>query len=359
MNRISVVVFPDTVPDARTILSLVPVFEPVVYCLPVENDDSAAPMDSVESALVESSLCSLHAPAPLGEDRERFLRLVGDLQTRRDDYASQLAHVSLAGMSTGSQPRSETKSSILSSLLSGHGIESREQEMRDKLLWQARLVLKLGEQFDADQRKIAEDMQHINKHEQALFSGLVREGEDRFSLTGRLTALTPDAERMHRLRLKAWARLLAYGREPVPGSVFVTTDQDAVDRLCEEVGKSSGTAPAPLVALPLPIAAGTEAAVDQVLKFRSDEAPLLEIITGMLADPSPFTGESLSQWNAALEKNFPSAGWGRSRLTLYHFPGARVKPLFLSCFGHDEDELEVELAQEPGQDIFIGLLAEQ
>ncbi len=108
MKRKSAVIFPDTVPAAQVLIPLVLVFEPVVYCQPVENDDSRETLSTLCEAMVERLHCSLHAPAPLGENRDRFLNLVRDIRERRDDYTAQLAHVSLASISTGSRvsPRS-------------------------------------------------------------------------------------------------------------------------------------------------------------------------------------------------------------------------------------------------------------
>jgi len=360
MKRFSAVVFPDTVPSSRVLIPLVPVFDQVVYCQPVENDDSTVMADARCAELVNRSLCVFHAPAPLGENRERFLRLVKDLRERRDDYAAQLAHVSLAGMSAGSRHAVETGSSILSSLLSGHDIDSAGQQLREKLLWQARLVLKLGEQFDTDQQQVDADMLRIHQRERQLFSGLSEGGDNLFALTGRISSPVPDVDRMQRLRLKAWARMFAFGSDPVAGSVFISTDRDAVDRLCEEHERSSGAGPAAFPTLSLPFHCRDAIDFfDMLQRFRSEKEEIVTSVADMIDAPSSMSDQEAAALNGALDDHFPREKFGRCQLDLFAFPGIRVKRLFLDSFGHDEDELETVLAGEEQQDKVIGLLTEQ
>ena len=360
MKSKKAVIFPDTVPREQVLTPLLLVFEQVVYCQPIENDDSREALSPLCEAMVDHSLCDIYVPAPLAEHRERFLKLVHDLRDRRDDYAAQLTHVSLAGISSGSQTGSETRSSILSNLLSGHGIDSDAQEMIEKLLWQARLILKLGEQYDIDQQKMAEDMHTIQQQEQELFSGMVREeGNSPFSLTGKLTSLTADTGSMQRLRLKAWARIFALASTPFSGNVFVSTDPDAVDRLCEEYERSAGIIPENLVVLQLPVSPGKEGYIEQLHHFKEDNAELLNNLAYIFDKPARITEEKLIQLNSALEKSYQASEYGRCQLTLYKFSGVRIKQLFLDSYGHDEDKLETELADEIQQDFLVGLLAQQ
>lgn len=351
------VIFPNTEPRDQVVTPLVLVFEQVVYCQPIENDVSRDALSPLCKTLVDKSLCDFHAPAPLAEHRERFLKLVHDLHNRADDYASQLTHVSLAGISTGSQPGSETKTSILSNLLSGHGINNVSQQMVEKLLWQARLILKLGEQFDAEQQAMSENMRLIQQQEKHLFSGMVKE-ENPFSLTGKLTSLVSDTERMQRLRLKAWSRLFAFGSAPLSGNAFVSTDQDAVDRLCEEYERTRGTLPENLGVLSLPVAAGNEDYAELLHNFKNEEAELLSLLAHALEMHDHISEAICTRWNVALEKSFPAPDYGRCQLTLYNFSSVKIKHLFLDSFGHDEDKLETELSADSSQEVLVGLLAE-
>jgi hypothetical protein len=367
MKKKSVVIFPDSVPAAQVLIPLVPVFEPVVYCQPVENDDSRETLSALCRVMVEQSHCQLQAPAPLGEQRERFLHLVRDIQERRDDYTAQLAHVSLASIPTGSKPRTESKSSILSTLLSGHGIDSAGQEQREKLLWQARLIMKLAEQHDADQQKINADLAHIRERERKLFAGLVQENGSPFSLTGKLSSLVSGTENMQRFRLKAWARLFAFGSSSPAGDRFyVSSDPDAVDRLGEEHERRSGSRPPPFLTIALPARYPDEDRFpEQFHRFRRDEAPIRASLSALLEKPSMvseehqgrFQGQG-SEWSELLDRYFPAQECGRCNLVLHEFHQVQVRQLFLDSFGHD-DAQRTDLAEEDRQDIVIGVLAGQ
>lgn len=366
MKKKSVVVFPDSVPAARVLIPLVLVFEPVVYCQPVENDDSRETLSALCREMVERTHCRLLAPAPLGINRERFLRLVRDIRERRDDYTAQLGHVSLASISTGGKPGAESRSSILSSLLSGHGIDSAGREQREQLLWQARLIMKLAEQFEADQLKIVEEMDAIRAREQNLFAGLRQEDGSPFSLTGKLTSLVSNTGNMQRFRLKAWARLCAFGPSSSAGErFFVTTDPDAVDRLGEECERRSGSRPAPFLTMLLPAGYPDESRfLEQLHQFQKDVATARVSLDALLENPSiasetllgMFSGQE-SEWNTLVDRYFPEQECGRCSLVLTPFSSIQVRRLFLDSFGHDDVALRADLAEETGRDIVIGLLS--
>jgi hypothetical protein len=368
MKRKSVVIFPDTIPAAQVFIPLVLVFGPVVYCQPVENDDPEDITNTLWGKMVEQSFCGLHAPAPLFENRARFLHLVRDLHQRRDDYAAQLTHVSLASIPTGSRPGTESRTSILSSLLSGHGIDSSKDEQRENLLWQARLLLKLGEQYDADQQKIAEDLDNFNISEQDLFSGIANESSSPFSLTGKLTSLVSNTDGMQRLRLKAWARLFAFGSNPLEGSrFFVSTNPDAVDRLGEEYERISGSRPSSFTTVLLPVRYPDENRyLEQLHQFLQDEATIVVTLLALLKNPSTASEEQYKmfseeggEWSILLDRYFPEQECGRCQLVLYDFSNVQIKQLFLDSFGHDEDSLQADLAEETPQDFVVGLLTDQ
>ena len=367
MKRKSVVVFPDTIPAAQVLIPLVLVFGQVVYCQPVENDDSEDITNTLCGEMVEQSLCDLHAPAPLLENRARFLHLVRDLHQRRDDYAAQLTHVSLASIPTGSRPGAESRTSILSNLLSGHGIDSSRDEKRENLLWQARLLLKLGEQHDADQQKIAEDLDNIHKSEQNLFARVSSQSGSPFSLTGKLTSLVSDTSGMQKLRLKAWARLFAFGSNSLEGSrFFVSTNPDAVDRLGEEYERISGILPSMLTTVLLPARYPDEKRyLEQLYQFLQDEATIVVTMLALLDNPSTASEKHLKmfseeggEWSNLLDRYFPEQACGRCQLVLYDFSNVQIKQLFLDSFGHDEESLQADLAEETPQDFVVGLLAD-
>ncbi len=349
----------------QVLISLVQVFEPIVYCRPVENE--AAETDSSGSVcaeLLEQGLCRFFAPAPLEAERDRFLRLVSDLHDRRDDYAGQLSRLSLASLSAGSLPEQGSRSSILTSLLRSHGIEDRQKEKLALLLWQARLVLKLGEFFDAEQESLRLEMQKIGEKQRKMFSGLSNGTANSFSLTEQLSSssFAAAADNWQRLRLRAWARIFALGRPlPEAPAIFITRSRDAVDRLVEEYERRHGIMPRVVLNLPLP---AEYSGTGQRDLFRREGADLLARLDGLLADPVRVSEQDRAvfrdpdgPWDSLLKRCFPAGGRTRRSLSLYDFPGTGASRLFLDSFGRDEDDgLQEKIIPAEGFGMLIGLL---
>jgi len=368
MKSRSVVIFPDTLPSAEVLIPLVQVFAPIVYCQPVENDEEwLGEAENLWQELREESLCRFDAPAPLGADRERFLHLLSNLRNRRDDYAVRLKYLSLAFLSPRTRSDNESKSSILTSLLRSYGIHDRQEEKRTLLLWQARLMLKLGEFFDAEQRQLGQEFRKISERQHGLLTELRNETEAPFSPAGDLSSAAGDPDGQQLLRLKAWSRMFALGPSvPEASGVFVTGSRDAVERLAEEYGRRKGAPPEALIELSLPAAyAGDDGPVSRRNRFRREGADLLEKLDRVLAEPSrvsdqqrrAFIGRD-NPWDTLLERYYPLETCGRCHMTLYDFPGIAARRLFLDSFGRDEDdELQEEVIVETGSSLVVGLLA--
>ncbi|NOX80811.1 MAG: hypothetical protein GXP57_06960 [Deltaproteobacteria bacterium] len=350
---------------AQVLIPLVQVFEPIVYCRPVENE--AAETDSGCAELLEQGLCRFFAPAPLEADRDRFLRLVADLHNRRDDYAAQLSRLSLASLPSGSRPEPESKGSILTSLLHSHGIEGRQKEKLILLLWQARLLLKLGEFFDAEQESLRQEMQKISEKQRGLFTELSKDPVNPFSLTEQLSSsAAAAADNWQRLRLRAWARIFALGLPlPEAPAIFITRSSDAVDRLADEYERRHGNLPGLVLDLPLPAGySGTGQPAEQRNLFRREGADLLARLDGLLADPAKVSEQDRAvfqdpagPWGSLLERCFPAGGRDRRRLSLYDFTGTEAGRLFLDSFGRDEDDgLQEKNLPAGDSGILIGLL---
>lgn len=345
MKGRSAVIFPDTVPSEQILFPLVQVFQPLVYFQAVENDQIPAELDSpVCETFRRKSLCRIEAPAPLGPDRDRFLRLVSDLQNRRDDYAAQLGHVALAGISSASRGKPESKSSIVSKLLSSKGIKENAADRRSQLLWQARLLLKLGEIYDADQERLNRDLQKISKKEADLIAELRREDGSPFSMTSRMSAVSPGDAATQQLRLKAWSRLYALGTTGQDEArIFLSRNSDAVGRLVEEYEKMTGAPPLLLGAIPLPGHCRSSGPPDVLAsRFHEQAAGLLagvfeilDDVAGMRRATGDLTGEG-EGWEQLLESIFPRKECGRTRLTLYGCHAVPAKHLFIRAFGADE-----------------------
>lgn len=357
------VIFPDTVLSERICIPLVPVFAPLVYLQPVENDPGAGQAtSSFCEDMLRQSFCRVVVPAPLGEDRERFLRLVSDLRTRRDDYAAQLGHLTLAGISSTSRKKSETKSSIVGSLLAGHGIRDEGNDRRNLLLWQSRLLLKLAEMFAVDQEELGQQMRRIREKEEGLFAGLREEGGELFVLPGGLDPVSMDPAALQQQR-KAWARLLVLGEALDDTSgVILSRDKDGVDLLFEEYEKRVGRSPFRLGQLSLPATFPDPAGfVEQVRQFRAEGADLLARLQAWIAasleadvQEQAFSGEEQGAWEELLSRFFPESRCGRARLTLFACPGRSARQLFADAFAPEEREFLP--ASESGTGLVLGVL---
>lgn len=360
MKRHSAVFFPETVPDHQVLFPLVLVFQPLVYCQPVENDQQEEICSPLCGEFFRQALYQPVFPAPLGPDKERFMRLLSELRHRGDDYAAQLSHVSLASLGTASRKEPETKGTILSNLLKSHGIQQVKSDKTAMILWQARLILKLGEFFDDDQRMLRREMERISEKEKGLISDLRKELEHSFSLTEKLFSASSREDGQQRLRLKAWARIFALGTAaPGQSTVFITRNNDAFERLTEEYERMKGSSPEKIIRLLLPANAnGAAHAVEQIKKFSGEAEYFLDQFYTQLYGSSRESNlqEKKGAWEDLLEQYFPLRNCGRKELNLYSFDQVSVPGLFLDSFCQDDDIQLAESAGKTESDIVIGVL---
>jgi hypothetical protein len=365
INNKSACIFPDTIPRGEVLFPLLQVFEQVVYLRPVENDvPVAADLPTLCREMVDLDLVRFDCPAPLLDNRDRFVRLVHDLQHRRDDYAGQLSHLSLAGLSNSR--KTETKTSIISTLLKQTGIQEEPDEQRIMLLWQARLLLKLGEMFDREQKDLQKNLEQISVREKGLLEELRKDNEQPFSQGKSITANSEKTEGQLRLRLKAWSRLFGLGSRPIASSIFITTNRDAFDLLSEHYESVHEEQPQKILNLLLPGGRKNDTFAEQRSAFRNAASDLIAAFHRLLENPESIHDEDRSSLNGAdcnwatlLEQHYPVAENSRCILSLYSLPSVNPGRLFLETFGRDEDDVE-NRAKEGGQTgVILGIVEEQ
>lgn len=362
MKRHSAVIFPDTVPDEQLLFPLVTVFHSLVYFQPVENDQRGDGNDHLEAGdLCRSRYCETTFPAPLGDDKDRFVRLLDDLRHRGDDYAAQLSHLSLASIGKRAGKEMETKGSIVSSLLAGHDIKNYRPNKKEMVLWQARLILKLGEFFDEDQRMLDKEIEKITQREKGLITELRKESEQSFSFTERLFSSSSQEDGLQRLRLKAWARIFALGTPKDAPHIFVTREKDAFDRLVEQCERSDVIGSAETTCVVLPAKTPSKAQATQLLQEFSKTAgdfidKFNEIFNGNTVDNNIFAADR--EWGQLLEQYFPEQSCGRCLLTLYSLKQVSAPRLFLETFGLDDDIKLSESVTEKKANGYICLLSD-
>jgi len=363
MNINKICVFPDTMLRDEIIFPLVQVFDQVVHLRPVENDiPSLKGCSSLCQQAITDHLVDFCCPAPLGDDRDRFLHLVNDLQQRPDDYAGQLTNLSLAGL--GRKKDLESKSTIISTLLKQNGLNHLDHEQREMVLWQARLVLTLGEVFDREQAELQQNLDRLTRREQGLISELREDNQQPFLLTRQLTAENSATNNQLRLRLKAWSRLFGLGSEKLETSLFVTPCQDAFDLLADHCESAYKQTPEKLFELPLALAGDDSSAMEKCQDFINAAGGRENIQKSLFNSPaSQAKGQEttvLESWQHTLEKHFPTDQFGQCTLSLYAFTAAPPQKLFLESFGRDEDDMQLDpqLASSSTSTL-IGLLHEK
>ena len=362
-KKMSACIFPETVPGDAILFPLVQVFTPIVYCRAVEDDEIPEVLHTSPARDFEAAgLCTIHVPSPLGDQRERFLALIKDLKYRGDDYAAQLKNLSLSGIGRGGRAKRESKNSIIENLLQSKGVQDEVREEQEMLLWQARLLLKLGEIFDAEQLSLKRELEKISELENGLFAELRKEQGQPFSLTKSINSATGRTDGLQGLRLKAWARLYCLGgdRPAVPPNCFITTNQDAVDLLVEEYERLDGRTGRCFLKLLLPSGKSESFSPERLHALQEHE--LFDRLQTLLVDPmagqqeqAHVFADDTGAWAELLETIYPAVEYGRCRLHLYVLPKVQPCKLLMEAFGRDEDQQQVKPRKEAG-DTVIGWL---
>ncbi|WP_339138620.1 MAG: hypothetical protein WGN25_09945 [Candidatus Electrothrix sp. GW3-4] len=367
-------IFPDVLPDDGVVLPLPLLFTQVLFLRPVEDDLPEADTPLVREMLgqQERSRCIAYTcPAPLGEDRERFLALLQDIRLRPEDYAGHLGNLS-AGL--GHVVREdEREHSIIDTLLQQSGIRAgsgehtpepekgQEKNVFSVRLWQARLLLKLGESMDRNQAEIRRNLDRMRQQQEMLFRELRRE-EDGDLPDLELPTSGPGDEipfQQQRLRLKAWSRLFALHQQSFAGTAFISRSPDAVEALLEQYRQGHSSPAKPLLILPLPgFYSEEDGAFLRREHFQEEAGALIAAIRAFLtaSAASAFSEDMQEAWIDLLEGHYPEKEHGRCTLTLYFLSEVRPQQLFLETFA-SQDESSVTLASETAEaGMVLGLL---
>ena len=364
MNQLTACIFPDTLPDEQLLFPLVQVFDQLVQMQAVEDEplDTRTLTPLVASLMAHGAL-ALVAPAPLGEQRQRFLALVHDMHTRGDDYLGQLSMLSLAGMNQ----HQESKSTIVSSLLNRVDIVP-SQQAEEQLLWQARLTLKLGEMYELQQTELHQALGSILRKKEHLLAELKDEEEDIFALTESLQGGMHEEASLVSHRLKAWTRLYFHAPQPVCPALFVTGYAGATDALEEAYLHLTGQYPTRLANLALPTYPGSPMPIinqaDRLIERCAEPARKAFNAMGRFSDYSPTgLGELAatlegyaSEWRPHLDNCYPADKYGRCILDLLAYPSVTAQQLFMKGFCGSGSLSEVSPAGKTSPGVLVGLI---
>ena len=359
MNKSIACIFPETLPDERLLFPLVQVFGQVVYLQAVENEE---PPPDTETVMVrqcrEQGRLHHFTPAPLGEQRQRFLALVQDMRRRGDTYISQLSMLTLAGLNRRDQP--ETGQAIIGDLLRRSDIRT-EQDL-EQILWQSRLIVKLGEIYDIEQTGLRRALGEISSRQEKLLAALCDDEDNPFVLSADNQDLDQETDGILRHRLRAWTRLCLHGGNSIPG-LLITRHRTVVD-LLQEVHEKQWQQPSRLIAtLDIP-ASGSESAPGlPSAPSLAEQCPSLNMALAAMSggasslhlnnnSEQPFQ-KGLLEWSQTITRLGHSPDTIKWRLELYSFAGATAAALLSKSFAAN---IAHPAEGQPSTDCVVGLL---
>ncbi len=323
MSPFPALLCPDTQPAAADCRPLLLLADTLAYYRLLADD----PTPSELAPLTEAGLCQSHTPVALGEHLPRFRQLLHELgRAGNEFYGGSLNALARAG-----QPHPDEAAvwSLVTNLRrQGKGTPTAEQEL--ETVWNALLLLKLAEQYQAEEREIAAELAAFERKQAAIFEEL--KGDEEFA--AQLAAIQAEehaATGCNQERLtRAWGQLFLRDSQefpllamPHPGPALLLLDLAAA---------LSDARPVALCSLPVPeVAESLFAEARQ--HWRTSEADLIARLHSLLFTfardgvAEPATYETLShQWEQAVGRHF--AGQPQRLVTLTALPGASLPSLF-------------------------------
>ena len=346
MNSFETLFFPETEIFNDKYYPLLLFFSPLHFLQLVEHGPGSVTNPEADLFL-KRGLCHAHAPAPLGENLEQFLRLIRDISERKEHLVAQLSGLTID--SNPALPGSESldfKHTIVSSLLQEYGVKNATTST-DLQIWQARLVLAIAEIHDSNEEALREQLSFLDEDEIATFRSLQgrtdSNEEDPFSELENIKAGL-EKSRLGNItkRFDAWLGLLKNQVIP-PVKVWLSSTRDSADQIFNRYESTGNAHAVPLLKLALPahIAASSKYVVKQIEEFQQ---ATIHIHRGLVADFKqivrtvpyvhdvheslhPYSTDWADQWEGALDNFFPASSNGRNDITFYLLPDQPIAPL--------------------------------
>lgn len=345
MNILSALYFPETNPDPKIIARLLLFFKKITHYRANE--------DVKDNAAIEAEGLYAYPPAPLGDDLEEFNNILKHLRNIPES-PEQLDALSLANLSNSfAADRDEMSSSGLVTAMLRHG--KTRQDRKQPELWQARIVLKLAEALDLEEREINKKLTNIADHEHRLFKSLrgpeneeegpSAENKNLFSLANPLIT-TGQTFSSHnapttRHRVKAWARLFLADHNQERPDILATAWPEAAAQLFEGHEKLTGQQAIRLFSIAIPdLPELTDAGLTDPnyqkiqASFRKDRTQYLQAIENVLqkamadktatiknADEHYAPHDNITSWNKAVTDIYGPTSEADNTLTFYSLPG--------------------------------------
>jgi hypothetical protein len=339
---LSALVMPETVPTVRDVGSLLLFFDSLSYYLPTESDSNGG----ADYDLFRGH-CAVYAPAPLGEDLNRFTRLLHELENSRGEDISRLFASAKSPITSGEiRDKSEATTGNVFTTLHRDNNETAHIQYKERL-WQARLLLKLAELLDRREREVKEGLAHITTAEKETLSAL--EGDDAFrgvleqssnleQPTGMSeysdTYSTGGSSLLISLRLGAWAELFLADSSPDRPFILVAPNSDYGSRILDGYENIWRRMPEKIISLTIPAIPdlGSSGPLNEQYFLKRNELRTavrdhLEYFNNILVQTaardnktdSEIDPKHVAAWEEAVKIEFPESAAGRRKLDFYCF----------------------------------------
>lgn len=227
------------------------------------------------------------------------------------------------------------------------------------LLWQARLVLKLGELFDREQQEIDNQLASMAQKQDNLLQELREETDTPFSLTQGISQGTRETNAMLSQRLTAWAQIYCLGHVPDSActGLFITPDLGVAGKIIDLWENSLAPTPSPVI-IELPGHENQKAAhtIDPTQLPSKPNNNLQTLCTLLVSEniEQEEINSHIQAWHQELDRQYPTNQYGRAKLSLYPFQTLTPKQLFKETFARGSQGEEQSATDQKG--CVIGVL---
>lgn len=266
-----------TIAQEDTIRQLLVYLQRIFLYAPAEGEPLGLPAEF-------SDLCQRYAPVPFAEALGNFHTLIRDMTRHRAEYyGGGLSSLSAKTAAVDQESVWGLVKRLHPKTAAGHGA--------DEPLLQARLLLKLAEVHEQEEREIAQALNGLAGKGLTMLQGLTSEDDDAEDLAAELAALAhihghPGPDTLP-LRLRAWARLFVHDPRQAEHWLLATT-AEVFSLLTDYASVSLSDLPRPLLSLPLPGPALLELPPKAYLETRqawqaANATPLSQLHAGLRA----------------------------------------------------------------------------
>ena len=356
-------IFPETVPSSPAVMNLLIFFSALSYYMPTES----AGATYRDNNLI-NTLCREYAPAPLGDDLDRFNRLLREMELSRPDELSRLFSAAKAPMAPGkARDQDEISTASVYSALNKDAEKQTSIRYKERL-WQARLILKLAEMLDRREAEVRQGLALVSSAEQKIFASLEGLGEagtsdlSELSSLNKLRSSKADDNQLHgsslrgsgmllNLRVKAWAELYLADSQDFHPLILATANPESGAILLDGFENTWRQDPIKLFSLSMPAVdiPDMEEVWEQYLTSRKIFLEAAEKNMGYFArflkeiacsagsaplnlEKISLLAENVSAWEKKVKIHFPGKETGFSKLDFFCFPGISFTELFQRLF---------------------------